>query len=557
MRLLTAAEVADLLTEIGQRLELAGESEFKAKAYYRAAAGLRALDEPLVDVVARGGLREIPGVGEAIEEKILALHRTGTHRTLERLRADYPAGVLELLKVPGLRPKKAAALYRELGITDLEALERAARAGELGRVKSLGARLEAKILEGLDLLRRTAGLMHLPTAVERAEEACALLARERSDLGRIVAAGPVRRACEVVDRIVVVAAGTDDKPIPAGLPAEVRIVRPEQHGLALLFATGSDAHLEELAGRAATLGLSLTETGLSHGGQPVPCPTEEAVYAALGLPWIPPELREGRGEVARALAGLLPRLVEERDVKGILHSHTRDSDGVDTLEAMAEAVRARGWQYFGVCDHSQSAFYAGGLKEDRIRSQHAEADRLNAGCAGTGFRILKGIESDIRPDGSLDYPEDVLEAFDFVVASVHSQFKMEREAQTERILRAVRNPFTTILGHMTGRLLLRREGYPVDVERVLAACAAHGVAVEINANPWRLDLDWRWHQRALELGCLLSIDPDAHSIAELDYVRWGVAIARKGGVPPERILTCLDLAALEEHLARRRSRHGT
>jgi DNA polymerase (family 10) len=248
--------------------------------------------------------------------------------------------------------------------------------------------------------------------------------------------------------------------------------------------------------------------------------TEAAIYDRLGLQYIEPELREGRNEIELARQHRIPRLVTEHDLRGILHAHTVASDGVHTLAQMAEATRTRGYEYFGVADHSKSAHYAGGLSLEEIEEQHAEIDRLNARFDG-GFRIFKGIESDILPDGSLDYSADTLSRFDFIVASVHGQFRMEREAQTERLLRAVANPFVTILGHMTGRLLLRRQGYEIDVERVLAACAKHAVAVEINANPWRLDLDWRWHQLGLEFGCTFSINPDAHSIAEIDLVRWG------------------------------------
>ncbi len=295
----------------------------------------------------------------------------------------------------------------------------------------------------------------------------------------------------------------------------------------------------------------LDEKGLRSGRKVVAAATEEAIYKALGMQTVLPELREGRDEIARALAGTLPKLVTDSDIAGILHAHTDRSDGVDTLATMAEATRSRGYQYFGVCDHSKSAHYAGGLSVEEILEQQAEADALNR-TYGSAFRIFKGIESDILPDGSLDYPDDVLARFDFVVASVHGQFKMDRAAQTERIIRAVSNPYTTILGHMTGRQLLRRPGYDIDIEKVLAACAEHGVAVEINANPWRLDLDWRWHETALRVGCMMSINPDAHSTREIDLTHWGVKTARKGGVPKERVLNCLNKEEFAEYLANRR-----
>ncbi len=279
--------------------------------------------------------------------------------------------------------------------------------------------------------------------------------------------------------------------------------------------------------------------------------TEEEIYSALGLPFVEPELREGAGEIERAIKGKLPKLIADRDLRGILHCHTDASDGTETLEAMAKATRKRGFQYFGVADHSQSAHYAGGLSLEEIEAQHREADRLNKSF-GKKFRILKGIESDILADGSLDYPDEILSRFDFVVASIHGRFKLDREAQTARLLRAISNPRTTILDHMTGRQLMRRPGYDIDIKKVLRACARHGVAVEINAHPWRLDLDWRWHQAALDFGCMLSVNPDAHSIGELDHMHWGVEMARKGGVPADRVLNAMSLPQLLKHLRRRR-----
>ena len=281
---------------------------------------------------------------------------------------------------------------------------------------------------------------------------------------------------------------------------------------------------------------------------------EEDIYAALGLPFIAPKLREGEGEIQRALKRKLPKLVSDKDICGILHAHTDLSDGVDTLGALAEATRNQGYVYLGIADHSKSAYYAGGLSVEEIAEQHAAIDRLNASYGGS-FRIFKGIESDILLDGALDYPDEVLQRFDFVVASVHSRFRLDRKTQTERIIRAVENPYTTILGHMTGRQLLRRPGYEVDIEEILAACATHGVAVEINANPWRLDLDWRWHERALERGCMMSINPDAHSTDEIDHTHWGVEMARKGGVPKERVLNCLNLSRFAAFLAARPGGH--
>jgi DNA polymerase (family 10) len=289
----------------------------------------------------------------------------------------------------------------------------------------------------------------------------------------------------------------------------------DRFGAVLLHATGSERHLAQLETIARTKGLTLTADGLRRGSRALTTRREDDIYKALGLPFTPPELREGAGEIARARSGALPHLVTMKDLRGVLHLHTDFSDGANTLEEMADAARGRGYTYLGVADHSQSAHYAGGLKLADIETQHQMAGALNRRYRRR-FRILKGIESDILPDGGLDYPPEVLERFDFVVASVHSRFRLPRDEQTKRIIAAVSNPYTTILGHPTGRQLLRRPGYDVDVEAVLRACAEHGVAVEVNGSTWRLDLDWRWHRKALDLGCMLSINPDAHSIAELD-----------------------------------------
>ena len=325
-------------------------------------------------------------------------------------------------------------------------------------------------------------------------------------------------------------------------------------GIALLFATGSARHLEALQRRATAMGMSLTPEGLRRGRKMIASGSEAEIYAALGLQYIPPEMREGLDEIERAAAHDIPPLVTIENLRGVLHAHTTASDGADTLEDMAQASLALGYQYIGITDHSRTAHYAGGLTVEEIEQQHREIDRLNEAFDGR-FRIFKGIESDILPDGSLDYPDDVLHRFDFIIGSIHGQFRLDRKTQTERLVRAAANPFVSVIGHMTGRQLLRRQGYEVDIERVLIACAEHGVAVEVNGNPWRLDLDWRWLHRGLELGCSFSINPDAHSTDEIaSSTRWGVAIARKSGMPPERVINALDRQAFERFLQARKKR---
>jgi DNA polymerase (family 10) len=554
MTALDATEVAKLLAEYGRRTALAGGNPYRAKAYLRAADSLIALAEPIDRIVAEGRLREIPGIGEAIADIITRLHRTGSHPSLERMRREIPAGVLEMLSVPGLRPDKVLKLYKQLGIASLNELEAAARQDRIKSVKGLGPALQRKVLQGLEFRTASLGSRHMHRATELIAAAEKNLRRALPDIQRIVSAGDFRRGCELMCDLSLVAEDAKLQDGPQLLKTNqlsVYLTDPEHFGISLMLATGSDAHLHELRMLAASRGLTIGNRGLQRGDEIVAAKTEAGIYNALGLQYIEPELREGRGEIALARKGRIPKLVELADIRGILHAHTDQSDGANTLDEMAQATRKRGYEYFGVADHSQSAHYAGGLSLEQIQQQHAEIDRLNAGFDGS-FRIFKGIESDILPDGSLDYPEDVLRQFDFVVASIHGQFRMDRETQTERLLRAVGNPFTTILGHMTGRQLLRRSGYDVDIERILKACADHGVAVEINANPWRLDLDWRWHLRGLQLGCIFSINPDAHSIAELDLMRWGLAMARKGGVSADRILNARKLRGFTQWLEDRR-----
>jgi DNA polymerase (family 10) len=551
---LDASEVAKLLVEYGQRLELGGDNPYKARAYYKAAESLSGLTVPLTDVIAQGRLRDIPGVGAALAAKILKLQGGGIDPTLQAMRQDVPVSVLEMLRIPGIKPHQVLQIYKGLNISSLDELEEACGKNLLKNRKGLGPALQEKILQGLEMLRSSHRSRLIHRASEFMDGVVASLTRSHPELSRVVVAGDVRRGCELAQHLSIAAEAprvpADQRSVQLNEEITLHLAEPARYGVALLLATGSASHVEQLQVFAAERGLKLDESGLRHGRRRIACADETDVYAALGLPIIAPELREGQDEIELAQGGGLPALVRDRDIRGLLHCHTDQSDGVDSLEVMAEATRERGYAYFGVADHSRSAGYAGGLTVEEIEAQHALIDEINGRYAGK-FRIFKGIESDILPDGSLDYPDEVLETFDFVVASVHSRFRLDRKTQTERILRAVANPHTTILGHMTGRMLLRRPGYEVDIAEILAACAAHGVAVEINANPRRLDLDWRWHRRALELGCMMSINPDAHSTGELDLTHWGVAMARKGGVPKERILNCHSLSAITRHFDKR------
>jgi DNA polymerase (family 10) len=557
MAKLDTAAVATLLREIAQRMELAGGNPYRARAYGRAAENLALSPLPLHRLVAEGRLTEIPGIGEALAGVITQLHETGEHPRLEAMREEVPAGVLDMLRVPGLRRERVQKLYKELGIKSVADLEDAARSGRLAATKGFGAAFQAKVLQGLAMLSGPQG-RHLHRAAAALRFATDAIAREHPGWTDVTPAGEFRRGCELVGALSLVAADPHlhgaDRTIEQGDQLVVHVTSPDRFGIALLLATGSDAHVDTLRALARRKGFDLDRDGLSRNGRIVAQRTEQEIYAALGLPYIAPELRETGKEVQLGLKGKLPELVTGDDLRGVLHAHTTESDGSDSLEDMAEATRDRGYAYLGPTEHSQSAHYAGGLTEKEVAKQQKAIDRLNK-RHGNDFHVFKGIESDILADGSLDYPDAVLASFDLVIASVHSKFRLGRKEQTERIIKAVENPYTTILGHVTGRQLMKRPGYEVDMERVLRACAKHGVAVEINAHPWRLDVDWRWCERGLELGCLFSINPDAHSTEEIDNIQWGVLMARKGAVPKARVLNALSLAKFREHL-RSRKRHS-
>jgi DNA polymerase (family 10) len=548
--------VAAVLHELGQRLELEGGNPYRARAYRRAAENLALSPLPLEQLVAERRLTEIPGIGDALAAVIAELHQTGDHPRLASMREATPEGVLEMLRIPGLRPERVRKLHKELGIASMADLEDAARSGRLASTKGYGAAFQAKVLQGISMSRGPQG-RHLHRAATAVQLALDEIRRSRPEWTQVTPAGEFRRGCELVGSLSLVAVDPDlggaDKKIELGDQLVVRVTRPERYGIALLLATGAEDHLQALKTVARRRGLVLEEDGLLKKGRVIAQRTEEEIYDALGLSYIAPELRETGKEVQLALKGGLPELVTRDDLHGVLHAHTTASDGSDSLEDMAEATRERGYTYLGLTDHSQTAHYAGGLKVEEVAAQQRAVDRLNMRY-GSSFHVFKGIESDILADGSLDYPDEVLGSFDFVIASIHSRFRMSRKEQTDRMIRAIENPHTTVLGHVTGRLLTKRPGYDVDMDRILKACAKQGVAIEINANPWRLDMDWRWCARALELGCMFSINPDAHSTNEIDNVRWGVLMARKGAVPKERVFNAMSLREFGHHLLDRKHR---
>ncbi len=550
-----AAAVAKTLLELAQRMQLERGNPYRARAYARAAENLSLSPEPLDRLIKEGRLTEIPGIGEAIAAVIIRIYRTGQHAGLEAMREQVPEGVLAMLRIPGLKPDRIRKLYTDLGITSIEALEEAARNDKLKTLKGYGAAFQAKILQGIEMSRRPQG-RHIHRAAAAINYARAEVERLHPDWQYITPAGDFRRGCELVSVLSLVAVDPKlrgkDKTITQG-ELSIHVTSRERYGISLLLATGANRHIEALRSRAEKEGCTLDETGLHKKSRLIASRTEEDIYAALNLPFIPPELRETGDEVKRAAAGDLPELVTAEDLQGVLHAHTNESDGADTLTDMAQATRERGYSYLGLTDHSQTAHYAGGLKPDEVLAQQKQVEKLNKRL-GRNFHVFKGIESDILGDGSLDYPDDILQTFDLVIASVHSKFRMSEKEQTDRIVRAIENPHTTIIGHVTGRQLLRCPGSEVDMERILKACAKHGVAMEINAHPWRLDMDWRWCTRALELGCMFSIDPDAHSTDEIDNLQWGVLMARKGGVSKDRVLNALSLNEFAAYLNERKQR---
>jgi PHP domain. len=542
--------VAEALYEIADLLEFTGGDPFKVRAYRKAAEAVGLLPEPVADLAREGRLTRVPGIGKAIAAKIGELLETGRIGYLEELRQAVPPGVVDLTRVPGLGARTAMLLYRRLGVDSLEALELAAREGKLRELPGMGPRREAAILEAVERVRRRPDRVSIGVALPVAE---ALLQHLRSHPAvlRAEVAGSVRRRQETVADIDVVIATREPAAVREyldSLPALPRpldpvLVPPEAFALTLLERTGSPAHLAELAGQ----GFDPRRTGETPAeAGPGSAAPDAAVYRAMGLPYIPPELREGRGEVAAARAGRLPRLVTLSDLRGDLHVHTTASDGTATLAEMAEAARALGYRYLAICDHSQSLTIARGLTPERLREHVAAIRRLDQ---WEDFRLLAGAEVDILRDGSLDYPDELLAELDVVVASLHSHLGLPAEEQTERLLRAIANPHVDIIGHPFGRVIARREPAALDFERVLEACARTGTALEISASPSRLDLSDVHARLAREAGVKLVINTDAHSVRELEHMPYGVWQARRGWVEPGDVLNAMDLPDLLDWLA--------
>ncbi len=572
---MTNKEVAEILRRIADMLEIKGEIVYKALAYRRAADNIEYLGRDIEDVWREGKLQEIPGVGKSLAEKLDELLRTGRMSYYEELKEEIPPGVVSLLQVPEVGPKTARLVWEKLGITSIPELERAAREGKLRTLPGLGVKSEAKILAGIEALYRRSERIPLAVALPVAREIIQALRDATPHALKVTAAGSLRRMKATVGDIDILASSyKPDEVIEAfirlpqvaeismkgptkstvylhnGLQVDLRVLPPERYGSLLQYFTGSKEHNVALRGLALDMGLSLSEYGFKRGEEEILCPEEEDVYRILGLEWIPPELRENRGEIEAAREGRLPRLVELADIKGDLHVHTNWSDGASSIEEIAEAARRRGYHYLVISDHSQGLGIAKGLTPERLKEQRAVIDELNR--RWTDFRILQGAEVEIRADGSLDYPDEVLASLDIVIASVHTGLRQDRERITARVINAMRNPYVDIIGHPSGRILGQREESAVDMDEVLRVARETGTILEVDGTPDRLDLDDVYIRRAVEMGVKLAIDSDAHNLYGLDAMEFGVAMARRGWAGPKDVINTLPLEEMLRSLKRNR-----
>lgn len=566
-------DIEKILSTLERLMELHGENSFRSRAYGRAARAIRASSVDVVGTVQAGESLDIDGIGAGLSTEIAEIVASGTTSELENLLERTPNGLLDVLAIRGLGSKKVRALWNELGIESLDDLERNARQGKIAGLKGFGAKTEQNILGGLQELRANLGKVRLHTALGLARDILPII-ESLPGVVRTEPTGRLRRGAEVFSILEFIVEAPSVAAIVDGLRSVEGVADPDATDRIVTFgfrgecrvrlhvcdadtwpvvlhqSTGSSDYLFMFSIPFEERGYRFEEGRVLSDSGPVPVDTEEELFTLAGVQPIPPELREGIDEVPRALRGELAELVTMGDLRGVLHVHSVWSDGRNTIEEMAEGARERGYSYLLMCDHSKAAFYANGLDEKRLEEQGKEIDELNHRYDPAEFRVLKGIECDILADGTLDLAEDALAALDCVVISVHSSFTLPREAQTDRICRALESRYSSILAHPTGRLLLTRKEYQVDLQRVISTAAAAGKFVELNANPYRLDLDWRMVRFARRRGVLVGIDPDAHAVGELDYVEYGVRMARKAGLRRSDVLNGLDsdafLAAIAE-----------
>lgn len=572
-------KVAEILVEIGTLLELKGENPFKTRAYANGARTIEGLNEPLQKMVAEKRLGEIKGIGEALEQKITELVETGRLKYYEDLKASIAPGLIEMLDISGLGPKKIQAMHKKLGIDSIEKLEAACKAGKVAELDGFGEKTQANILEGIER-KRTYASKHLLSDAWLAAEPLLENLRQHPEVIRCSTAGSLRRSKEVIGDvdllassknppavigffasqpgIVKVLAKGDTKAsviLEGGIQCDLRVVSDAEYPFALAYFTGSKEHNIVMRQRAIQRGLRLNEYGLFKSKEEtrdpkllVPCQTEDEIFEKLDLVFVPPELREDHGEFTAAEKNALPKLIEWSDLKGALHNHSNWSDGHNTLEEIADFMDDLGLEYWAITDHSKASFQANGLDAKRLREQVKEIGRLNEKMAseGRGFRLLTGTEVDILKE-KLDFDDDVLAELDVVVASLHVPSSSEAE-NTKRLIRATENPYVHMLGHLTGRLLLEREPYPVNVQAVIDACAATGTWLELNCNPYRLDLDWRHWPYAKERGVKCAINPDAHRNSHAGFLRLGAGVARKGWLEKRDVVNALPWTELKKRL---------
>lgn len=547
---MTNKEIATQFNFLGDIMELHGENPFKIRSYRSAYRTLRSLPEPLMDMTDEQ-ISSLKGVGKAISGKIQELLSTGEMQTLERYKGQTPEGVQEMLGIKGFGPKKIKVIWKELGAESIGELLYAVNENRLVELKGFGEKTQADLKKKLEYFKTSKGKFRLASVLPAATQILQRLQDSQVENEKIEWTGALRRCCNVVEKIELIIGSNRDwlsiidkillntRVTPDGFEGESVEGFPVQIYTCSLLEYGSRQFL--LTGTQEFVATFLEIHELI---ELPPSPTEEEIFESSKIPFIVPEMREDDWSINLAEANKLPQLIKPDDIKGVIHSHTTYSDGGATLRQMAEYARDQGYEYIGITDHSQAAFYANGLKPDRVLQQMAEIDALNEELAP--FKILKGIESDILANGNLDYEDEILAKFDFVIASVHSNLRMDEEKATLRILNAIKNPYTSILGHPTGRLILSREGYPIDHQRIIDACAEYGVAIELNASPYRLDLDWSWIPYAREKGVLISINPDAHSLEGIHDIKYGTLSARKGGLDVEG---CLNARGWVDFLA--------